>query len=132
MPEKPNLDLISMVQKARMMHDAEAKPSDIAAVYWIEAKCEDCPPPTSRSGQWVLDTTADKVDDLWAKVKAATVAGKLGYKSRVSTASRSGKSSESRSICVRTYDSTDKADVERIRAALDQLGLEGEWRYEAG
>lgn len=36
--EKPNLDLIGMVQQARMQHDAGAAPSQMDAVYWIEAK----------------------------------------------------------------------------------------------
>ncbi len=46
--DSPNLDLIRMVQQARMAHDAQAKPSQVAAVYWIEAKplAEDSPAPT--------------------------------------------------------------------------------------
>ena len=49
--KKLDLDLIQMVQNARMLHDASAKPSQIKAVYWIEAKCESCQLPTPR--KWV-------------------------------------------------------------------------------
>jgi hypothetical protein len=93
MPEKPDLDLINLVQRGRMAHDSSAKPSQISGVYWIEAKApEDVPGPTPRAGSWRLTTTVDAVDDLWATVKTATEKGDLGYKSKVSTASRDGSS----------------------------------------
>jgi hypothetical protein len=131
-PRQPDLDLIQMVQRARMQHDADARPSQTAGVYWIEAKCEqpDCAPPTPRAGQWVYDTTAAEVDALWDTVKAATRAGQLGYKSKVSTASRQQGQPGSRTICARTADSDDAADVERIRAGLVDLGLGDRLRYE--
>ena len=48
-----NLDLIQMVQRARMLHDETAVPSDMTAVYWIEAKRRDgdTPGPTSTGGR---------------------------------------------------------------------------------
>ena len=111
MPEKksdqPNLDLIQMVQNARMMHDADAKPSELAAVYWVEAKRQqgDYPSPTPNSGEWRILTTADELDDLWERVKQATVTGKLGYKSKASTKPGPGQHQRTdRLICVRTYD----------------------------
>jgi hypothetical protein len=129
----PNLDLISMVQAARMQHDSEALPSRAGGVYWIEAKRKIgvYPAPTPRSGQWVMGTTLEAVDALWHKIKQATEEGKLGHKSKVSTAAGPGQSdTNARLICVRTYDVDDTADVERIRAALEALGIEGDWRYE--
>ena len=36
--QSPDLDLIQMVQRARMLHDKSARPSDYTSVYWIEAK----------------------------------------------------------------------------------------------
>jgi len=53
-PQPINLDLIEMVQRARMMHDEDARPSDYAAVYWIEAKrgAGDYPAPTANAGEW--------------------------------------------------------------------------------
>ncbi len=129
----PNLDLIRMVQAARMQHDREALPSQAGGVYWIEAKRQtgDYPAPTPRSGQWVVETTLQDVDALWLKVRQATEAGHLGHKSKVSTAAGPGqRDPNARLICVRTYDGDDTADVARVRAALRSSGIEGEWRYE--
>ena len=127
-----NMDLINMVQKARMQHDADAQPSQVSAVYWIEAKPEtdDQPAPTSRAGYWLIPTTLEHVDDLWDTIKAATRSGQLGYKSKVSTASASGQTAtNSRVIHVLTYDSADPADIERVRAALLEIGIEGDISY---
>lgn len=131
MSQPPNLDLINRVQQARMQHDAGTQPSQISAAYWIEAKRSpeiDAPGPTPRAGYWLLTTTVSAVDELWMKIKAATEAGQLGYKSKVATASRDSQS-DTRVIHVLTYDGADAADVERVRAALDQLGLPGDWTY---
>lgn len=130
--DKPDMDLIRRVQQARMQHDAAARPSEVAAVYWIEAHCPPgtSAPPTPRSGQWVIETTLQEADALWAAVRQATEAGRLGYKAKVSTASRSGQSVEARTICVKTYDSADEADISRVYAALRALGITGELRYE--
>lgn len=126
--DKPNLDLIQMVQRARMQHDADAKPSDVPAVYWIEAKRPDGPAPTARSGQWMLDIALESVDSAWETVKTATEQGELGYKAKVSTASRRGDGT--RALCVCTYDGDDQSDVARVRQALTRLGLDGDWTYE--
>lgn len=130
--DQPNMDLISMVQRVRMQHDSEAAPSEVSAVYWIEAKCQgaDCQSPTAHTGAWVLDTTVADVDALWETVKAATESGKLGYKSKVSTAPRASSSRDSRTIMVLTYNSRDPDDVQRVRDALKHAGVDGDWRYE--
>jgi hypothetical protein len=128
--DQPNLDLISMVQRARMAHDAEAQPSQVAAVYWIEAKRQDGSEgegadPTPRDGYWLIRTTLAEVDAQWARIKAATEAGTLGYKSKVATASRANP--DARVIHVMTYDADDAADVERVSEALRDLGFEAEY-----
>ncbi|MBZ0303630.1 MAG: DUF1917 domain-containing protein [Anaerolineae bacterium] len=132
-PEKPNLDLINQVQQARMQHDADAVPSQVSGVYWIEAKRSaafQASGPTPRAGYWRIDTTLDQVDELWATIKAATAAGQLGYKSKVATASRDAYAN-SRVIHVLTYDHMDQADVDRVRAALEQLDIPGDLTYHA-
>jgi hypothetical protein len=127
---QPDLDLIGMVQRARMAHDADAKPSQVSAVYWIEAKPKRATAaPTPRAGSFAIPTTLAQVDDQWARIKAATEAGTLGYKSKVATASHSGAPDE-RLIRVLTYDADDSADVARVRAALHALGFTGELAYE--
>lgn len=126
-PQQMNLDLIAMIQRARMLHDEDARPSDYAAVYWIEAKCAtgDCSQPTANAGEWRARLTVATVDQVWEKVKQATVAGKLGYKSKVSTRPAAGQADpDERLLCARTYDARDVDDVERVRAALQALGLE--------
>ncbi len=126
---QPNLDLISMVQQARMTNDAEAQPSRVSAVYWIEVKSQQPQhPPTSRAGHWLIRTTLSEVDAVWARIKAATEAGQLGYKSKVATASRGA--SDERVIHVMTYDANDRDDVERVRAALTDLGYSDTLHYE--
>jgi hypothetical protein len=117
-----NLDIIRMVQKARMMHDKEAVPSKMTGIYWIECKREEHPTITPRTGEFRVTTTLAEVDALWAKIKEATETGKLGYKSKVSTVSPD-KDANHRLICVRSYDADDSADVERIRLALEGMGL---------
>ena len=133
-PDSPNLDLIGMVQRGRMAHDAQTMPSKVGGVYWIEAKRQtDGPAPTSRAGQWVITTRLSQVDALWARVKAATEAGQLGYKSKVSTSPRAGAESldaDARVICAVTADAADQADVERVREALRALGIDGDLVYE--
>ena len=66
-PDKPNLDLINMVQQARMMHDNEATPSEVSAVYWIETKDQSgkAKAPTPRSGQWMLELDVTQVDSAY-------------------------------------------------------------------
>ena len=129
---QPDLDLIGMVQKARMAHDADAIPSQVAAVYWIEAKRDaDAPLPTPRAGRWVIPITVHEVDSLWERIKVATRTGKLGYKSKVSTAARDlGKDRDDRVIHVVTVDAHDAADVARVREALRALGVNENIQYE--
>ena len=125
-PEKINLDLIQMVQQARMLHDETARPSELSAVYWIEAKRKSgsYPAPTANAGEWRIRVRVDGMDAIWERVKAATVAGELGYKSKVSTRPAAGQSNpEERLICVRTYDAADADDVERVKRALLAIGF---------
>lgn len=120
---KPDLDLINMVQQARMAHDADAKPSQVAAVYWIEVKPRDGgQTPTSRAGHWLIRTSIKDVDTVWAAIKAATERGELGYKSKVATASRDR--ANERLIYAMTYDADDADDVRRVGDALRALGLD--------
>ncbi len=121
-----NLALIQMVQDARLLHDETALPSDYAAVYWIETKRPDgdYPAPTAHAGEWRVSLRADEVDKAWQKVKEATVAGKLGYKSKVSTSPAAGQAHpDQRMLCVRTGDAHDAQAVARIKAVLLAIGL---------
>ncbi|MCU0465238.1 MAG: DUF1917 domain-containing protein [Anaerolineae bacterium] len=133
-PTPPNLDLIQMVQRARMMHDADAKPSEMGGVYWVESKPNHpVSPPTPRAGLWVIQTDADGIDALWATVKAANERGELGYKAKASTsARRGGGDPRQRVVVVCVADSDDASEVERVRAALVGLGINAPMDYERG
>jgi len=124
-PSKLDMDIINMVQNARMMHDDTAIPSKVPGVYWIEAKN---PTPAQqlspRIGEFQIQTVVDKVDEQWQIIKQATEAGQLGYKSKISTASTDGSPhSEQRLICIRTYDADDRADIARVEHQLKDLGF---------
>jgi hypothetical protein len=85
--------------------------------------------PTPRAGVFVIETDAAHVDAVWAQVKEATRTGALGYKSKVSTASRTrGKDQDDRVVHVLVADAEDEADVARVRTALDALGMTGTFR----
>jgi Basophilic leukemia-expressed protein Bles03 len=129
---KPNLDLIQMVQRARLIHDSAATPSQIGGVYWIEAKPQRAvQSPTSRAGYWSIPTTTSDVDALWEQIKHATENGILGYKAKVSTAPSPGKAgSEARLILVCTYDADDTDDVAHVREALRKMGITAELHYQ--
>ena len=123
---QPNLDLINMVQNARMMHDQSARPSDYSAVYWIEAKRKqgDYPALTPNTGEWRARLTVENVDTIWEAVKKATEEGQLGYKSKVSTRPAAGQADpDERLLCVRSYNADDNDDVKRIKQALIAMGL---------
>ncbi len=129
---KPNLDLIQMVQRARMIHDASAKPSVISGVYWIEAKpLNDDVQPTAHAGDWQIPTTVNEVDSLWETIKQATEAGQLGYKARVSTVAAPGQPHrEARMILVCTRDAEDETDKNRVRENLLKLGITTDLHYQ--
>ncbi len=129
----PDLDLIAMVQRARMQHDDTAQPSQIGAIYWIEAKRATAgAAPTARASFFSLNADLSAVDSIWHQIKIATEGGELGYKAKVSTASRGGrKDGVDREIRVQVADADDIAEVARIRAKLLSFGFSGTWRYVA-
>ena len=126
MPDDPiDLSLIQMVQRARLAHDADALPSQISAVYWIEVKPQTPGPgPTQRAGRFVLHIPTQQADALWERLRTATRAGQLGYKSKVATASRTDD--DTRIVHVLIADADDAAEVVRVRAALHALGFSGD------
>lgn len=123
--EPPDMALIWRVQQARLQHDSTAMPSEMSAVYWIEVKCPlPMPAPTPRSGEFRLMTQAGQMDADWQRIRQATLEGRLGYKSKVSTVPAHDTSDpQARTICIRTYDSADTADLARISTTLAELGF---------
>ena len=121
-----DLDLIQQVQRARIEHDRTALPSQMTAVYWIEAKNEQpgAHRPTPRLCEWRIDTTAADADTLWRRIREATWQGALGYKSKVSTrAARTQHSVDQRQVVVMMYDRDDDAHIARVRQQLLDLDV---------
>ena len=106
---------------------AEEKPSKVTEVYWLYAIRQKgtYPRPTSRSGKWLIFVNRNEVDTVWATIKHATEEGKLGGSAKVATAKLSPQATDpdTKVICVYTYDWRDAADVRRIRAELQVLGI---------
>lgn len=106
---------------------ADSKPSTVIEVYWIYAtkRAGTYPGPTARSGKWLVLGNVARIDGLWAKIKAATEKGRLGGRSKVSTAKPNPTSADpkTKAICVYTYDSDDVEDVMRVRRELRALGV---------
>lgn len=103
------------------------RPSAVTDRYWLLADRERgaYPEPTAGSGKWLIFVSPERVDAMWATVKGATEAGRLGTAAKVATAKSSplaGRSKD-RVICVYTYDSDDELDVARVREELRKLGV---------
>ena len=114
---------------------AECKPSEVTDTYWIYAlrKKGKYPNATVRSGKWLVFVRGASVDNVWALIKSATEAGKLGDSSKAATAkpNRLATNPETKVICVYTYDWTDEEDVRRVREELKKLGIIRKIAYKA-
>jgi hypothetical protein len=106
---------------------SDAKPSEVTEINWIDAwrRSGEYPKHTSKGGKWLIFADIKKIDELWSKIKKATEEGKLGRHSKVATAKPSPLAidSETKVICVYTYDWTDEEDVRRVREELRKLGI---------
>lgn len=121
------LENIKKRQRAKSLHYSEAKPSEVAEVYWIytERRKGKYPESTIRSGKWLVFVDEKDVDEVWAKIRKAVEEGKLGSDAKVATAKPNPNATKpsKRVICVYTYDYTDEEDVRRIREELRKLGI---------
>jgi hypothetical protein len=66
-----------------------------------------------------------EIDEVWLKIKDATEKGLLGGSAKATTAmtNPNATKSDTKVICVYTYDATDEEDVRRVRRALRELGI---------
>lgn len=103
------------------------KPSLSIRRYWLEVESPAGfqPRETPQAGKWLIFVDVWNVDQLWHTICEATLAGRLGTRSKVATAkaNQSASSSKPRAIAVYTYDAGDVVDVMRVRAALRDLGI---------
>ena len=75
----------------------------------------------------------ENVDEVWEKIKKATEEGKLGDSAKVATAkpNPNATNSDTKVICVYTYDWADERDVKRIREEIRNLGITNKIPYKA-
>lgn len=94
---------------------------------WVWADHPDEDPDRERlwSGKWLWFPPLCLLDTSWESVRTATHDGLLGYRSKAATLinTRSGSDDTRRPICIYTNDWRDLEDVERILAALRDLGI---------
>ncbi len=98
------------------------KPSHVTDRYWLHA--------FRKKGKFVK---VNELDEAWERIKKATEDGLLGDSAKVGTMRPNphGKDTDSKVICVYTYDWTDEADVRRIRENLRKIGIINKIPYKA-
>jgi superfamily II DNA or RNA helicase len=106
----------------------DGSPSEVFEQYWIHAERKDAdsyPDHGERGGKWMLFIKTAEIDEWWAKIKAATESGLLGSSAKVATMkpNPNAAASDTRLICVYTYDLDDERDCLRVRQALRDLGV---------
>ena len=133
MSDRPELDLIDLVQRARMAHDDRARPSQIRGAYWLEAKAPPAlrPGPTRRAAELRAASDLAEIDALWETLRAATQAGRLGYKAKVATAAREA-APDRRELRVLVADRADEAELARVQAELRALTPDLRWELLPG
>jgi hypothetical protein len=111
------------------------KPSETVDDYWIFSVRRKgfYPASNENSGKWLIFAKIDTVDIVWEKIRLATEEGLLGGNSKVATAkpNPNAPNSNTKVICVYTYDYTDREDVMRIRGELRKMGVETKIPYKS-
>lgn len=102
-------------------------PSKNTSSFWLETKRKIgyYPADTNRSGKWLVFMDKTRIDEIWQLIKEATIDGRLGGRSKVSTAKKNPNAYDVKKgvICIYTYDCEDKEDVLRIREELKKIGV---------
>jgi hypothetical protein len=123
------------LQRELSLPYSDARPSEVTDPYWIYAQREKgrYPKPSRRSGKWLVFVDAKNIDEVWAKIKKATEAGRLGGSAKVATArpNPNATNPNTKVICVYTYDWTDQEDIRRVREELRKLGITDKTPYKA-
>lgn len=117
------------------MNENHLKPSHCATKYWIYADYAKYifrkPLAEREIGKWLIFEEKEKIDQLWANIKVATEAGLLGPYSKVSTLKKKDEQFDPNQfvICIYTEDYNYTEDVERVRLALRELGIQHQLLY---
>ena len=74
-------------------------------------------------GKWLVWMRETDVDRIWEIILEEVKTNRLGISAKVATAYPSVYGTDKRVICIYTYDFGDKADVDRVRQRLRELGF---------
>lgn len=111
----------------------DGKPSEVTDTSWIHSFRirGKYPHSTEEVGKWLVFVPVTEIDSRWEKVKEATENGLLGNHSKVSTARPNPNATDSNTkvICVYTYDSENEDDLLRVRGELEKLGVKWKIPY---
>ena len=117
------------------MTDDKRTPTMTFDSYWIFALNPSYtfskPKEERLSGKWLIFEHMSSIDQTWNLIQDATLKGKLGPSSKVSTAKENpnAQNHEFGVICVFTEDFHCKKDVERVKDAIRSLGIENKLAY---
>jgi hypothetical protein len=83
------------------------------------------PEATERCGKWMLFIPIARIDDVWFTIGKAVEDKKLGSSAKVATMKPNPNTvkPDEKVICIYTYDSEDREDVERVLVSLRNLGI---------
>jgi len=102
-------------------------PSKTTQVYWIVQDAPDFKvslDDEEKGGKWLIFVEKEETDEMWKKIRNATVENRLGISSKVSTEKHNPDSRDERTVIyVNTRDWEDKDDVMKVREVLDELGV---------
>jgi len=106
----------------------DKKASENTIEYWLEVfGTKKYPKHTKKGGKWLLFIEKEEVDRKWEIIKEAIRNNLLGEMAKVSTAKT--RKENKHVICVYTYSSEDKEDMEKIRGELRNLGFKEKIPY---
>lgn len=115
------------METAKIPIESLQKPSSEKKSFWIYSirNDSDYPKATERSGKWMVFIDRNEIDSWWVRIDSAIQAGQLGSIAKVATArpNANARDPNQHVICVYSYDSSDRADVSRIRQVLRSLGV---------
>lgn len=102
-------------------------PSQTIKSYWIQQGKPGVNPTlcgAEEAGKWLIFIAPEEADELWVKIRNATINGELGIGAKVSTAKENEDSrDERRVIYVFTENWEDEPEVMRVREVLKTMGV---------
>ncbi|MDO5844138.1 MAG: DUF1917 domain-containing protein [Methanocorpusculum sp.] len=108
-------------------------PSMTIKSYWIQQGKPGVSPTlcgAEEAGKWLIFVAPEEVDDLWKKIRSATINGELGIGAKVSTAKDNEDSRDDRKVIyVFTENWEDEAEIMRVREVLKTLGVKDRIGY---